>query len=157
MKEIERIPAPSFNLFNHDGKAVKLEDFSGKWLVIYFYSRDNTSGCTKEAIDFTNHLDQFSELGATVIGISPDSQESHFKFIDKNNLKHTLLSDPDKKVLKAYGAWGEKKNYGKLYEGVIRSTFIIDPHGFLRSSFVNVKVDGHVEKVLKTLNEITAG
>ena len=132
--------APRFKLPNQDNKIISLNDFSSKWIVLYFYPKDNTSGCTKEACDFTNSLKDYEKLDAVVLGISPDSTESHRNFIEKYNLRIDLLSDPDRKVLKAYGAWGKKKNYGKEYEGVIRSTFIISPDGKVSEIWTNVKV-----------------
>ncbi len=121
-------------------------------MVLYFYPKDNTSGCAKEAYDFTESLNDYKKLNATILGVSPDSTRSHRNFIEKQNLGITLLSDPDKKVHKAYGAWGMKKNYGKEYEGVIRSTFIIPPEGKIAEIWSKVKVrvkrkDGEVRHV----------
>ena len=132
--------APDFSLENQDDKKVSLKDNKGKWIVLYFYPKDNTSGCTKEACDFTELLNDYKKLNATVFGVSPDSTESHRGFIEKQGLGITLLSDPDKKAHKAYGAWGMKKNYGKEYEGVIRSTFIISPEGKIAEAWSKVKV-----------------
>jgi len=132
--------APDFTLKDHAENEVSLSDFKGKWIVLYFYPKNNTSGCTKEACDFTSMLPDFSKMNAVVIGISPDSPKSHENFIKKHNLKIVLLSDPDKEVLKAYGAWGKKKNYGREYEGVIRSTFLIDPDGKIAYKWKNVRV-----------------
>ncbi len=154
--------APEFCLPDQNEKEVCLKDFSGKWVVVYFYPKDNTSGCTKEAIDFTEFKSEFDKLGAEIIGISKDSVASHQRFVEKHNLGITLLSDESKEVLKAYGAWGEKKNYGKVTEGTIRSTFIIDPEGIVRYKWNNVKVRQkrktgevkHVEKVLEKLKEL---
>ena len=139
--------APRFKLPNQNDKIISLNDFSSKWIVLYFYPKDNTSGCTKEACDFTNSLKDYEKLDAVVLGISPDSTESHRNFIKKYNLKIDLLSDPDRKVLKAYGAWGKKKNYGKEYEGVIRSTFIISPDGKVSEIWTNVKVRVKIKDV----------
>jgi len=132
--------APGFTLLNQKDEKVSLSDFSGKWLVLYFYPKDDTPGCTTEACDFTDELDDFVSLQSTVIGISADSTDSHRKFIKKYRIGIVLLSDPDKEVLKAYGAWGLKKNYGKEYEGTIRSTFIISPDGTIAAKWSNVKV-----------------
>ena len=156
------VKAPDFRLQNQDDNYVSLKEFAGKWVVLYFYPKDNTSGCTKEACDFTESFKDFEKLDAAVLGVSPDSTLSHRNFIDKQNLRITLLSDPDKKVLKAYGAWGIKKNYGKEYEGVIRSTYIISPEKKVSEIWSNVKVrtkrkNGevrHVEIVKETLKEL---
>jgi len=133
-------PAPTFTLKNQDGQDVSLEDYAGKWLVLYFYPKDDTPGCTKEACDFTDELDNFSSLNASVLGVSKDNAQSHRKFIHKYELGIDLLSDPDQTVHKAYGAWGVKKQYGKEYEGTIRSTFIISPDGKIAMVWRNVKV-----------------
>ncbi|MHC4308294.1 MAG: peroxiredoxin [Planctomycetota bacterium] len=154
--------APDFRLKNQDDKEVSLKDNNGKWIVLYFYPKDNTSGCTKEACDFTESLKDYKKLNATVLGVSPDSTESHRSFIEKQSLGITLLSDPDKKAHKAYDAWGMKINYGKEYEGVIRSTFIISPEGKIAEAWSKVKVrvkrkDGetrHVDVVKERLKEL---
>ncbi len=154
--------APHFSLKNQDNKEVLLKDNKGKWVVLYFYPKDNTSGCTKEACDFTELVEDYKKLNAVIIGVSPDSTESHSRFIEKQNLGITLLSDPDKKIHKAYGAWGMKKNYGKEYEGVIRSTYIISPEGKIAETWNKVKVrvkrkDGethHVDVVKERLKEL---
>ena len=156
--------APDFKLPNQDDKIISPKDFTGKWIVLYFYPKDNTSGCTKEACDFTDSLKDYEKLDAVVLGISPDSTESHRNFIKKYNHKIDLLSDPNKKALKAYGAWGKKKNYGKEYEGVIRSTFIISPVGKIADIWSKVKVrvkrkEGevrHVDIVKDRLEELQA-
>ncbi len=147
--------APDFCLPNPDGVEICLHDLRGKWVVLYFYPKDNTPGCTTEALDFTSHLEEFEKLGAVVIGVSPDSCESHQKFIEKKGLKVTLLCDTQKEVLKRYGAWGIKKMYGKEYEGVIRTTYLIDPEGKVVAVWPKVRVKGHVEKVLEKLKEHT--
>ena len=121
--------APAFSLPDQDDKTVKLGDFKGSWLVLYFYPNDDTPGCTTEACDFTNGLKDFEKLDAVVVGCSPNSTESHRKFIAKYKLKVRLLSDPEHKAMEAYGAWGEKVLYGKKSIGVIRSTAIISPDG----------------------------
>ncbi len=154
--------APEFCLPDQNGQQVCLSDFKGKWIVLYFYPKDNTSGCTKEAIDFTELKPEFDKLGAVIIGISKDSVQSHQKFVQKYNLGINLLSDESKEVLKAYGAWGEKKQYGKITEGTIRSTFIIDPEGNIAYKWKNVKVRQkrksgevkHAQVVLEKLKEL---
>jgi len=149
--------APDFCLKNHEEKEYCLKDFKGKWIVLYFYPKDNTSGCTKEAIGFSEKEAEFEKLGAIIIGISKDSPASHKRFIEKHNLKILLLSDPEHKILESYGAWGLKKSYGKETYGTIRSTFIIDPEGIIRAQWKKVKVAGHVEKVLETLRRVQTG
>ena len=157
--------APDFVLKDSDGKEVRLSDFRGNWVVVYFYPKDNTSGCTKEACDFTELLPKFEDMGAVVIGISPDSTESHKRFAEKHGLKIILLSDPEKEVLKAFGAWGKKKNYGREYEGVIRSTYILDPEGRVAWVWKNVRVRTkrkgkeirHADQVREKLAELKEG
>ncbi len=146
--------APEFCLPDQDGKEVCLKDFRGKWVVLYFYPKDNTSGCTREAIDFTENLKDFEALEAVVLGVSKDSVKSHKNFREKHNLKITLLSDPEHRVIEAYGAWKLKKRYGREYFGTERSTFIIDPDGKIRYIWRNVKVKGHVEEVKNRLKEL---
>ncbi len=143
--------APAFTLPDANNKKVSLENFLGKKVVLYFYPKDNTSGCTKEACDFRDALPDFSKIDAVILGVSPDSPESHQKFIAKNNLNFTLLSDVNKKVLEKYGVWKEKSMYGRKYMGVVRTTVIIDEKGRVVKIFPKVKVKGHVEKVLETL------
>ena len=132
----------NFCLPNQDGKDICLSDFKGKWVVVYFYPKDDTPGCTIEANDFTKKAKNFEKLNAKILGISGDSKESHCKFIDKYNLKIDLLSDIDKKVLKQFGAWGKKKLYGKEYEGIIRSTFLISPKGEIAHEWKSVHSRG---------------
>lgn len=146
--------APNFTLLDQNGNKISLSDFKNKWVVLYFYPKDMTSGCTREAVAFSEKIEEFKKRNAEVIGISKDSVESHKKFSEKYNLKINLLSDPEAKVIKEYGAWGKKKTYGKETEGTIRSTFIISPSGEVVHEWKNVKVDGHVEEVLKRLDEI---
>ncbi|MHA1884808.1 MAG: thioredoxin-dependent thiol peroxidase [Promethearchaeota archaeon] len=146
--------APQFCLPDKDSKEICLSDFKGKHVVLYFYPKDNTPGCTTEAIGFTGILPDLQKLDAVVIGVSPDSPESHAKFIEKKNLKVTLLSDLDKKVLKAYGKWGKKKFRGKEYIGVTRSTFLIDPEGKIAHIWPKVSVKGHPEDVQNVLTEL---
>lgn len=146
--------ASNFTLLDQNGKEVSLSNFEGKWIILYFYPKDMTSGCTKEAVAFSEKIEEFRKRNAEIIGISKDSVESHKKFSEKYDLKITLLSDPEAKVIKEYGAWGKKKMYGKETEGTIRSTFIISPSGEIVHEWRNVKVDGHVEEVLKKLDEL---
>lgn len=147
--------APDFCLKGIDEekneKEFCLKDFKGKKIVLYFYPRDNTPGCTKEACDFRDNMARFKEKGAIVLGVSPDNINSHKKFKEKHRLPFPLLSDPDKKVAERYNAYGEKKTCGKTGKGIIRSTFIINEEGKIIKVFYNVKVDGHVEEVLKYL------
>src|SRR5580704_16029085 len=134
-------PAPKFDLESDDGTRRTLRDFDGKWLVLYFYPRDNTPGCTREAQDFTTAAARLKKLGATVVGVSKDTVKSHCGFKEKIGIGFTLLSDPDLAAHKAFGAWGKKVMYGKQVEGVIRSTFLIAPDGKLAKAWRSVKVD----------------
>lgn len=147
----EGAKAPAFELASDSGKKVKLSDYAGSPLVVYFYPRDNTPGCTREAQAFRDAQKQLKKLGVNVLGISRDSIAAHCKFRDDHDLNFPLLSDPDATVHKKYGAWGEKTLYGKKTTGVIRSTFVVGPDGKVKKAFSNVKVDGHVEKVLAAL------
>ncbi len=146
--------APDFCLPNQDEVEICLKDLKGKWVVLYFYPKDNTPGCTTEAKDFTEALKEFEELDAVVLGVSPQDCVSHQKFIAKHNLEVTLLCDTEHNTLKAYGAWGKKKLYGKEYEGVIRTTVLIDPDGNVAYIWPKVRVKGHVEKVKEKLQEL---
>jgi len=143
--------APEFCLPDKDNKEICLKHFKGKYVIVYFYPKDNTPGCTTEAIGFTGILPEFQKLNAEVIGISPDSPESHAKFIEKKNFKVTLLSDLDKEVLKKYGAWGLKTFRGKTYMGVTRSTYLVNPEGEISYMWPIVSVKGHVEEVKDVL------
>lgn len=145
--------APDFVASDQNDSTVSLQDKSSAWLVLYFYPKDNTPGCTTEAKDFTEYTAQFKELGAEIIGVSPDSAKSHCKFIDKHNLEIQLISDPEHKIIEAYGAWRLKKYMGKEYMGVVRSTFLISPDRKIVQVWDKVRVKGHVEKVLQTLRE----
>ncbi|MBN8546695.1 MAG: thioredoxin-dependent thiol peroxidase [Ignavibacteria bacterium] len=145
--------APYFELPNQDGETVKLTDLKGKNVVLYFYPKDDTSGCTKEACSFRDELSIFEGVNATIIGVSGDSVKSHRKFADKYSLNFTLLSDESKQMLEAYGVWKEKSMYGKKYMGIERTTFVIDPEGTIKKVFNKVKVDGHTEEVKKALSE----
>ena len=146
--------AKNFTLKDQSGENVSLKDFFGKLVVLYFYPKDDTPGCTIEAIDFTILKKDFESLGTVIVGISPDSEKSHCNFIEKHNLGVILLSDPDKKVMKSYQAYGKKILYGKEVEGVIRSTFLINPQGEIVHSWKNIKVEGHVQQVLDKLKEL---
>ena len=143
--------APSFSLPRDGGETVSLSDFSGKWVVLYFYPKDDTSGCTKQAIAFTEHKNQFSAKNAVVLGVSPDPVQKHDKFRDKHSLDVILVSDEEKKVLEAYGVWKEKSMYGKKYMGVERTTYLIDPKGKIFKIWPKVKVPGHAEEVLAAI------
>lgn len=144
--------APAFALPNQDGKITRLSDFKGKKVVLYFYPKDDTPGCTKESCAFRDGLDEIHASGAVVLGISGDSVDSHKKFVKKFNLNFPLLSDETKTVLQAYGVWKEKSLYGRKYMGIERTTFIIDEQGKLDDIFPKVKVDGHLEEVLAELD-----
>jgi len=146
--------APAFCLPNQDEEEVCLRDLQGSWIILYFYPKDNTPGCTTEACDFTAAVPDFSKIGATILGISPDSPKRHRNFIEKKALTVTLLSDEDKEVLQRYGVWQLKKNYGREYMGVVRSTFIIDPDGKVAAVWEKVRVKGHVEAVKEKLLEL---
>ena len=146
--------AESFKLKNPEVKFVSLEDFRGRWVVLYFYPKDNTSGCTAEACDFRDALPNFSKAEAVVIGVSPDSVESHKKFAAKYELPFILLSDESKTILEKYGVWQEKSMYGKKYMGVVRTTVLVDEKGIVRKIYPKVKVTGHVDEVLKDMKEI---
>lgn len=143
--------APQFSLKNQDGIEISLKDLKGKWVVLYFYPKDNTPGCTVEACDFSAALPDFKELDAVVLGVSPDSVKSHQNFIQKQNITFTLLSDEEKEVAKAYDVWKLKKNYGKEYMGVERSTFLIDPEGKIAKIWRKVSVKGHADEVKAAL------
>ncbi len=147
--------AAEFCLPDEKGEEVCLKDFRGKWVVLYFYPKDNTSGCTMEAVDFTEHIGEFEKMNTVVIGVSPDSPKSHVKFTEKHGLKVKLLSDESHKVLEKYGVWQLKKMYGREYYGVVRSTFLISPDGKIEHEWRKVKVKGHVEDVLKKLKELS--
>lgn len=144
--------APAFSLPNQDGKIVRLSDFKGKKVVLYFYPKDDTPGCTKESCAFRDGLEEIHASGAVVLGISGDSVDSHKKFVKKFNLNFPLLSDEKKTVVQAYGVWKEKSLYGRKFMGIERTTFIIDEQGKLDDIFQKVKVDGHLEEVLAELD-----
>jgi peroxiredoxin Q/BCP len=146
--------APDFTLASADGETVSLAGLRGRPVVLYFYPRDNTPGCTREACAFRDTMARIKKTGAVVLGVSPDTTASHEKFRREHRLNFPLLSDPDRKVAKKYGAFGEKVMYGKKVQGMIRSTFIIDEHGVVRKVFPRVKVDGHADAVLASLKAL---
>jgi thioredoxin-dependent peroxiredoxin len=148
--------APTFTMTDQDGAAVRLGDLAGKWVVLYFYPKDDTPGCTTEACEFTDSIKEFETIAAVVLGCSPDSPASHRKFIAKYSLKVRLLSDPDHEVMERYGAWGEKSMYGRVTQGVIRSTVIIDPKGVVAHHWPTVKAAGHAAAVREKLVELRA-
>ena len=143
--------APDFTLLNQDGKSVTLSEFKGQRVVVYFYPAAMTPGCTTEACDFRDSLSALKSAGLVVLGISPDKPEKLKKFADKEGLNFDLLSDPDKSMMEEWGAFGEKKNYGKVVQGVIRSTLVIDSEGAVELAQYNVKATGHVARVRKAL------
>lgn len=143
--------APAFALADATGNTISLSDYAGQRVLVYFYPRANTPGCTKEACDFRDSLAELNALNIAVVGISPDKPEALAKFRDDHDLNFPLLSDPDKSVMTAYGAIGEKKNYGKVVQGVIRSTFLVEPDGTIGQTHYNVKATGHVARVMKGL------
>lgn len=149
--------APAFTLTDDAGGKVKLSDLAGQWVVLYFYPKADTPGCTAEACEFTESIAEFEGMDAAVIGVSPDKPEALAKFRDKYGLRVMLLSDPEKKVMTKYDAFGEKKMYGKVVEGVKRSTVLIDPKGKVAKHWPNVKAKGHAAKVREALAQLAAG
>lgn len=143
--------APAFSLTDDSGATVKLSDYRGSTVILYAYPAAMTPGCTKQACDFRDNLTVLQDAGYVVLGISPDKPEKLAKFRERDGLTFPLLSDPDKEVLTAYGAFGEKKLYGKVVTGVIRSTFVISPKGVIEHAFYNVKATGHVAKLMRDL------
>ena len=151
-------PAPDFALPDAAGNLHRLADFAGRWLVLYFYPKDMTSGCTAEAVEFSALLSAYAALGAAVVGVSRDAPVIHARFAAKNALTVLLLSDPDAAVHAAYGAWRQKMAYGKEYVGAIRSTFLIDPSGVVRQVWPKVaKAAGHAQAVLASLTQLHSG
>jgi thioredoxin-dependent peroxiredoxin len=144
-------PAPDFSLTSDEGMTVRLSELRGKPVVVYFYPKDDTAGCTAQACGIRDNYDAFGERGAVVLGISPDDESSHVKFKQKYGLPFTLLADPDHKVADAYGVWGERSMYGKKYMGIERSTFVIDPEGNVSKVMRRVKPDTHAQQVLDAL------
>ena len=145
--------APAFTLLDKDGNLVSLSDFAGKKVVLYFYPRDNTPGCTRQACAFAGAYENFKKINAVVIGVSKDSAASHQKFAEKYGLPFILLSDPELTAIQAYGVWQEKKNYGKVSMGVVRSTFIIDENGVIEKVMPKVKPDTNAAEILAYLKE----
>ena len=145
--------APDFAVNDQNGNVVKLSDFHGSKVVLYFYPKDNTPGCTKEACSFRDSNDVFEKKGIKVLGVSPDDEKSHLKFIDKFSLPFTLLADTEKKIANDYGVYGEKSMYGRKYMGVFRKTFLIDEEGKIVKIFEKVKVSEHADEVLKAFGE----
>ena len=140
--------APEFELKDQSGQTHKLLDYRGQTIVVYFYPKDDTTGCTKEACSFRDSFSEFKAAGVTVLGISPDSEKSHAKFAEKYELPFTLLADPDHQVCEAYGVWGLKKFMGREYDGVFRTTFIVGPDGAVKHVFEKVKPENHSQEVL---------
>jgi len=145
---------PDFCSINQDEEEICFRDIRGRWIVLYFYPKDNTKGCTLEAIDFTDSLDEFNSLDTTILGVSPDSPKRHRNFIEKQGLKITLLADEDKNLANLFGVWRLKRSYGREYMGIVRSTFIISPDGKIAHRWSSVRVKGHVEKVKERLSEL---
>lgn len=146
--------APDFEVVNQDGEERSLSDYLGKKLVLYFYPRDNTPGCTTEALGFKEHIEAFKSLNTAVVGVSKDSAKSHTNFICKHELPFELLSDKEIELCEAYGVWQLKKMYGKESMGIVRSTFIIDETGIVQDAIYKVKVKGHVEEVLEKIQAL---
>ena len=143
--------APNFSSTDHSGKTISLKDLKGTKFVLYFYPKDNTTGCTKEACDFRDSFAAFKKRGVKVIGVSPDTEKSHKGFKEKYELPFTLIADPDKTICEAYGVWQEKSMYGRKYMGVVRTTFVVGETGKIEAIYSKVKVPGHIESLLETL------
>ena len=152
----EMTAAPDFALSDAEGRSVRLSDLRGQWVVLYFYPRDNTPGCTRQACAFAAAYDGLRQKGAVVVGVSKDSAASHKKFAEKHGLPFVLLSDPDHAVLELYDVWKEKKQYGKVSMGTVRPTYIIDPEGVIRRAMPKVKPDTNAADVLAALEELGA-
>ncbi|MAX27716.1 MAG: thioredoxin-dependent thiol peroxidase [Phycisphaeraceae bacterium] len=145
--------APAIALKDKDGKLHRLSAYQGQWVVLYFYPKDNTSGCTKQACAFRDHLPNLGKLDAVVLGVSPDDEKSHTKFAQKHELPFTLLADPEHQALEKYGVWQAKSMYGRKFMGVVRTTYLIDPKGKVAKRWDKVKVAKHMDEVLEALNE----
>ena len=148
------VTAPDFTLPDQNGKEHKLSDYRGKPVVLYFYPKDDTSGCTKEACGFRDDYSAYQQAGVVILGVSPDSPKSHTNFIAKYELPFTLLADTEREVLKLYGAWGLKKMYGREYEGVLRTTYLIDPDGKIAKVYEKVKPAAHSAQILADLEQV---
>jgi len=146
--------APAFKLKNQDGKTISLSELKGKPVVLYFYPKDDTSGCTKEACNFRDEFPKFGKMKAEILGVSADSVDSHKKFAEKYNLPFDLLSDEKKETIEKYGVWQEKSMYGRKYMGIVRTTFIINSFGKISKIFLKVKVDKHNQEVMEALKEL---
>ena len=148
---VEGIAAPEFSGTSQNGETISLSDFKGKKLILYFYPKDSTPGCTAESCNLSDNYDFWKEKGYEVIGVSPDSETSHLKFIQKYGLKFNLIADTSKEILQAYGVWGEKVNYGKTYMGVIRTTYVINENGIIEKIFRKVDTKEHTNQIVKDL------
>ena len=144
--------APKFKGLNQNEKEISLSDFKNKNVILYFYPKDNTPGCTAESCNLNDNYDAWLSKGYEVIGVSPDSVKSHLKFADKFGFKFNLIADEEKEILKAYGVWGEKNMYGRTYMGVIRTTFVIDENGIIKEIFTKVKTKDHTNQIIDALN-----
>lgn len=148
------MPAKDFELPDQNGKIHRLSDYKGKWVILYFYPKDDTPGCTKEACNFRDSIDKFTKLGVVILGVSKDSIASHKKFADKYHLNFTILSDESKDIIKAYKSWGVKKFMGREFEGTIRNTYLINPKGEIVKFYEKVNPLTHSEQILKDLSEL---
>mgnify|MGYP002700116067 FL=1 len=152
---VENLQAPNFTLQNENGEQVSLQDYQGKNVILYFYPKDLTPGCTTQACDFRDHFEDFSDLNAVILGVSLDDAAKHTKFIDKHGLPFSLLVDADHEVAEAYGVWTLKKNFGKEYMGIERTTFLINEQGIIEKQWRKVRVKNHIEDVLHYLKNRT--
>lgn len=148
------IQAPDFTLPDQTGELHNLSQYNGRWVVVYFYPKDDTTGCTTEACSFRDNYDTFKEHGIVVLGISKDTGDSHVKFSEKYHLPFTLLSDPEKKVIMQYEAWGKKISFGKEYDGVLRTTYVIDPEGVIKKVYERVKPEEHAQIILTDIQTL---
>jgi peroxiredoxin Q/BCP len=154
MKQLkEGDKAPAFEGINQDGKTIRLDNLKGKKVILYFYPKDFTSGCTDEACSLRDNYSELADRGFEVIGVSPDNEKSHIKFKSKYGLPYTLISDTEKNILKEYGAWGEKNMYGKIVQGVLRTTFVINEEGVIEKVFTKVNTKDHAQQILEGLGE----